>query len=378
MATGNVRERLTKNGIVYQITIDRGVNQFSGKRERQYITFKGTRRKAEAEMNRLVAEANGGNYVLNTSSTLLSAWMYQWLALYCTNLSVTSISGYEGQIKRYLDPYIGKIPLKALQNSHIQGWINALKAKGLAPKTIRNVYLNLQSAMKKAKHLKMINENPCEGTEMPKREKPKYNIYTTEEINDMLEKAKGTSMYFPLLIESMSGLRRGELLALRWGDIDLEKKVMHIHRNRVYAGGKVYEKSPKTETSIRDITFGDRMKEAFIEEYQRYLDDKEEYGVLFKDDGYVIRQWNGEPYHPQSWKCKWQRFTDAAGIPHIRFHDLRHSHCTALIESGVPIKTVQYRMGHASIQTTMDIYAHCTAKMQHDAADRMDEILFGA
>ena len=97
-----------------------------------------------------------------------------------------------------------------------------------------------------------------------------------------------------------------------------------------------------------------------------------------KDDGYVVRQWNGEPYHPQSWKCKWQRFTDAVGLQHIRFHDLRHSHCTALLESGVPMKTVQYRMGHASIQTTMDIYAHCTTKMQHDAGDRMDEILFGA
>ena len=97
--------------------------------------------------------------------------------------------------------------------------------------------MNLQSAMTKAKHLKMINDNPCEGTVMPKREKIKYNIYTVEEINEMIEKAKYTDMYFPLLLESMSGLRRGELLALRWEDIDLEKKVIHVHRNRVYAGG---------------------------------------------------------------------------------------------------------------------------------------------
>lgn len=378
MATGNVRERKTKDGIAYQIAIDHGVNQFTGKRERQYVTFKGTRRQAEAEKNRLVALANGGNYVVNTSSMLLSSWVQQWLTLYCTNLAKTSICGYEGQIKRYLDPYLGNIQLKALQNHHVQSWVNALYVKGLSPKTIRNVYLNLHSAMVKAKNLKMINDNPCDGTVLPKREKIKYNIYTTEEINDMLEKAKGTSMYFPLLLESMSGLRRGELLALRWEDIDLDKKVMHIHRNRVYAGGMVHEKPPKTETSIRDITFGDRMKEAFAEEYQKYLEDKEAYGVLFKNEGYVIRQGNGAPYHPQSWKCKWQRFTDDKGLPHIRFHDLRHSHCTALIESGVPIKTVQYRMGHASIQTTLDIYAHCTAKMQHDAADRMDEILFGA
>lgn len=376
MASGNVRERKTKNGIVYQITIEGGTDPVTGERIRQYVTFKGTRRQAEVEKNRLVAEVSGGNYVINTSPTLLSTWMQQWLCLYCNNLSVTSINGYEGQIKRYLDPYLGKIPLRALKNEHVQSWINKLLENGLSPKTIRNVYMNLQSAMTKAKHLKMINDNPCEGTVMPKREKIKYNIYTVEEINNMIEKAKYTDMYFPLLLESMSGMRRGELLALRWEDIDLEKKVIHVHRNRVYAGGKVYEKRPKTESGIRDITFGDHMKEQMIAEYERYLSDKEEYGILFHDDGYVIRQWNGRPYHPQSWKCKWQRFTDAHNLEHIRFHDLRHSHATALIENGVAMKAVQHRMGHSNISTTMDIYAHCTTKMQQDAGDRIDELLF--
>ena len=83
-----------------------------------------------------------------------------------------------------------------------------------------------------------------------------------------------------------------------------------------------------------------------------------------------------KPYHPQAWKCKWQRFTDAHDLEHIRFHDLRHSHATALIESGVSMKAVQDRMGHSNISTTMDIYAHCTTKMQKDAGDRIDEILF--
>lgn len=376
MASGNVRERKTKNGIVYQITIEGGTDPITGERVREYKTFKGTRRQAEAEKDRLVAAVSGGNYVVNTSAMQLSSWMYQWLTLYCTNLSVTTASNYEGQIQRYLDPILGKIPLRVLQNSHIQSWINKLQADGLSAKTIRNVYMNLNAALKKAKTLRMINDNPCEGTVLPKREKIRYNIYTAEEINAMLEAAKCTDMYFPLLLESMSGLRRGELLALRWADIELENKVMHIHRNRVYADGKVVEKRPKTESSIRDITFGERMKEQMLAEYERYLADKEEYGSLFHDDGYVIRQWNGKPYHPQAWKCKWQRFTDAHNLEHIRFHDLRHSHATALIESGVSMKAVQDRMGHSNISTTMDIYAHCTTKMQKDAGDRIDEILF--
>ena len=378
MASGNVRERKTKKGTVYQITIENGTDPITGERLREFITFKGTRKQAEKEKDRLVAAVNGGNYTVNTSTMQLITWMHQWMSLYCTGLSPTTLHSYEDQIRRYLEPAIGKIPLKMLQNQHVQSWVNKMQNDGLSPKTIRNVYMNLTAAMKKARTLNMINGDPCEGTVLPKRTKTKYNIYTTDEINDMLDKAKGTDMYLPLLIESMTGLRRGELLALRWEDIDLEKKVMHIHRNRVYAGGKVVEKTPKTESSIRDITFGEGLKTYLEGEYDKYFEDKYEYGSLFKDKGYVIRQWNGNPYHPQSWKCKWERFTKATGLTHIRFHDLRHSHCTALIESGIDMKTVQYRMGHSNISTTMDIYAHCTVKMQQDAGDTMDSIIFGA
>lgn len=378
MASGNVRERRTKKGIVYQITIENGVDPITGERIREYKTFKGTRRQAEAEKDRLVAAVSGGNYVVNQSPVKLSSWMYQWLSLYCADLAETTTCNYEGQIKRYIDQTIGQIPLKGLQNSHIQGWVNKLSQDGLAPKTIRNVYMNLNAALQKAKTLKMINDNPCEGTVLPKREKIQYHIYTTDELNTMLDAAKHSNMYFPLLLESMSGLRRGELLALRWQDVDFENKLIHVHRNRVYADGKVIEKAPKTQTGIRDISFGEHTKEQMLIEYERYQEDRDKYGSLFYDDGYVIRQWNGRPYHPHSWKCKWQRFMDAHELEHIRFHDLRHSHATALIENGVEMKAVQHRMGHANISTTMDIYAHCTTKMQRNAGDKIDELLFNA
>ena len=99
-------------------------------------------------------------------------------------------------------------------------------------------------------------------------------------------------------------------------------------------------------------------------------------GCMFHDDDYVICQENGKPYHPQTWKCKWERFLKREGLEHIRFHDLRHSNVTALIEAGVTMKAVSYRIGHANISTTMDIYAHCTSKMQHDAGDAIDNLIF--
>lgn len=207
MASGNVRERKTKNGIVYQITIENGTDPITGERIREYKTFKGTRKQAEAEKNRLVMAISNGNYVVNTSAIPLGSWMQEWLNLYYVNVEATTKCNYEGQITRYLIPTIGHIPLKSLQNAHIQAWINKMSADGLSPKTIRNVYMNLNSALKKAKLLKMINDNPCEGTVLPKREKPTFNIYTSDDMSAMLEAAKGTDMYFPLLIETMTSLR---------------------------------------------------------------------------------------------------------------------------------------------------------------------------
>ncbi len=375
MISGSVRERKTKNGIVYQITIENGTDPITGKRNREYATFKGTRKQAEAEKNRLIMAIEKGD-VINESPIQLGSWMQEWLHLYCVNVEATTKCNYEGQISRYLIPIIGHIPLKSLENAHIQAWVNKLSADGLSPKTIRNVYMNLNSALKKAKLLKKINDNPCEGTELPKRVKPVFKIYTSDDMSTMLEAAKGTDMYFPLLVETMTGLRRGELLALRWSDIDFDEKVIHIHRNRVYAGGKVIEKKPKTSAGVRDLTIGDRFLEALRMERTKYLCDKAEYGYEFKDQDYVVRQWNGEPYHPQSWKNKWSRFIAEHGLEHIRFHDLRHSNVTALLESGVSMKTVQYRAGHSNISTTMDIYAHCTTKMQQDAGEKMDDLFF--
>jgi len=377
MASGNVRERNTKHGKVYQITIENGRDPITGERIREYITFKGTRKQAEAEKNRLVAAVTGGNYVVNTSSLPLSVWMKEWLDLYCVNVEATTKVNYEGQINRYLPPEIGRISVKALQNAHIQAWINKMIEDGLSPKTIRNVYMNINAALKKAVLLKMINSNPCDGTVLPKRVKPQFKIYTTDEMNDMLSKAKGTCMYFPLLLETVTGLRRGELLALRWSDIDFDNRVIHITRNRVYAGRKgVIEKAPKSKAGVRNVTFGKQFLKEAIKARNDYIARKEEMGCMFHDDDYVICQENGKPYHPQTWKCKWERFLKREGLEHIRFHDLRHSNVTALIEAGVTMKAVSYRIGHANISTTMDIYAHCTSKMQHDAGDAIDNLIF--
>ena len=377
MATGNVRKRINENGTVYQLTIDYGKDPATGKRKREFKTVHGSKRQAEAELNRILAAVGSSNYVVNTSSMTLAAWMNDWIDLYCINVEESTLDNYIGQINRYIIPELGNIPLNVLTNQHVQGWINRLLERGLAPKTVRNVYMNLQAATKKAVKLRMINHDPCDGTEVPSVEKPEYTVYDATELRVMLDHAQGTDMYFPLLLESVLGLRRGELLALRWEDVDFDEGVVHIHRNRIYANHKVIEKAPKTKAGIRDIAIGSDMVEIMKEEYRKYLRDKGLYEYEFDDSGYVIRQEKGQPYHPHAWKNKWKRFLEKEELNPIRFHDLRHSNATALIEMGIDPKTVQQRMGHSTIAVTMDIYTHATAAMKRTAGEKMDAMFFG-
>lgn len=377
MASGSIREVTTKKGTVYQLTLELGSDPITGKRIRQYTTFKGTRKQAEKELNRLIHELEHWSSIINSSPVPLSTWMEQWLELYCIDLAETSRNGYKLAIQNQLNPYLGDIPLKLLRNTHIQQWINTLMKDGYAPKTIKNVYLNLRAAMNKAVELQMLPSNPCVGTKLPKIPKYEPNIYEWDEINKLLECAKGTDMYFPLLLEVSTGLRRGELLAVTWDDIDFETGNMHIHRNRVVANHKIFVKAPKSAAGVRDITLGEQLLEVLRSEYQRYQADKQEFGINFCDSRLLVRQKDGMPYHPQSWTKKWKRFQKTTGLNMNRFHDLRHSNTTALIENGVDLKTIQQRLGHSDISTTMNIYAHATKKSNREAANKMDAVIFG-
>ncbi|MBQ3178945.1 MAG: tyrosine-type recombinase/integrase [Clostridia bacterium] len=377
MASGSIRERKTKKGTSYQLTIEAGVDPITGERIRQYKTFKGTRKQAEKELSRLIQEMENGTCVTQASPVSLTNWMKQWLELYCINIEGTTRHNYDVIIRNHIEPFhIGKLPLKSLRNTHIQEWVNALVDMNLRAKTIRNSFICLKSALSKAVTLKMISYNPCEGTTLPKVEAYEASIYDQATMNRALQCAAGTEWYFILLLEISTGVRRGELAAVRWQDIDFETNIMHIHRNRVPIDGVIVEKQPKSRAGIRDIYLGDKLMEVVKQEYARYQSDKELMGDKFYDDGFVIRRKNGEPYDPMWLTYYWKKFQKDHDLPIIRFHDLRHSHTTALIESGVDIKTVQKRLGHSNVNTTLTVYAHVTKKSSKEAADKVDKMFF--
>lgn len=377
MITGHVRPNTTaKRQPSYQIVIEYDRDPVTGKRNRTFKTVHCSKKQADAMLRKMLSAAEAGE-LLEPSSMKLSDWMREWLDNYLPNLEATTRAGYEERIKTCLVPYLGAVPLKSLQTTAVQKWINDLRdEKGLAPKSIKNVYHNLDAALKKAVTLQMIPRNPCTGVELPKLEKYQAEIYNSDEITTLLKAAEGTDMYLLVLLTVSVGFRRGELAALSWDDIDFENGIIHIHSNRVIAKGKVITKAPKSKAGIRDVTIGQGLLDALKKANAQYLLNKRTYGTDFIDSNLVICQPSGKPFNPDSITQKWERFVEQKGLKHIRLHDLRHSCATAMIEAGIDPKTAQHRLGHSDVNITMNIYAHSTQTMDKKAADKMDELIF--
>lgn len=375
MATGHIRKRETKHGISYQVIVEGERDPITGRRERHYKTVNGTKKQSEAVMRKLIDEVENGG-ITTPSVTKLSTWMEEWISLYLPNLAQSTKDNYEERINNRINPYLGEIPLKSLNTAIIQSWINSLN-KELSPKSVRNIFHNLNAALKQAVKLRMIPYNPCDGTVLPKLQKYNARTYTVQETNKILRQAAGTDVYLPLLLDFSTGLRLGELMALTWDDIDFQNGKISVNKS-MYAGkGKRQIKVPKTISGIRSIDIGEKVLAVLKEEYTKHLHKKSCPEIIYKNyDNYVICNDNGIQYHPDTISKKCKKFIKNLGIKEGRFHDVRHSNATAMVESGVDIKTVQTRLGHSTISTTMNFYVHCTEKMGKKAADTIDNIIF--
>lgn len=375
----SIKKRLGRNGnVTWQLTFELGRDPVTEKRQRVFKTVKGTKKEALAVMDKMKKELERGYYV-DPADIKLEDWMAQWLETYLPNIEATTRTHYKDAIRVHIVPDLGHLMLKHLKTTDIQKWVNDMhKKKNLSPKTVRNVYLNLKAALGKAVVLRMLPYNPCEGVVLPKMKKYKATIYTVKEMNHLLDVARGTDMFVPVLLATNLGLRRGEVLALRWDHIDFDEAVVHICENKVITEEGALTKAPKSAAGIRDITLGRQVLAELKHLHAQYNRNKLAMGAKFKDSGLVFSQADGGAYRPESLTRMWSRFLEKHQLKHIRFHDLRHSCATALLEAGVDPKTVQNRLGHSDITMTLNIYAHCTQNMDRNAAQKLDDLFAGA
>lgn len=358
----------SKNYIVYLEYLDKETNKKKQKNMGSYPL----KRDATRRVNEIKEEIYKDELLL-PNEMIIKDFILDFLEKHKINLSITTYNVYMRICKKYIIPLLGDIKLCDVKPIHIQNYVDDLLDL-LSPKTLK-IHLNiLNLAFKRAYRLKLIKENVVQFVEVPKSKKFKNEIYNAEDMRILLEKCKGTSLELPIVIASGLGLRISEILGLTWNNIDFNDFTITVEKITVRDNGKVILKEPKTESSVRTIT---APKEIITMLKQLKKDrlaaklrgEKSHRELIFYDK-------NLEPIAPDVISKKFRYFLEINNLKHIRFHDLRHSHVTMLIEAKVPIKVISERVGHSNVNTTLNIYSHALKEMDQEASDKISNTLF--
>jgi len=246
---------------------------------------------------------------------------------------------------------------------------------GLSSRTVRYTHAVIYSALKQALKEQLIARNVAEAVVLPAQQKKEIRPLTTEEVHRLLSAAKDDRLYPAFLLELGSGLRRGELLGLRWQDVDLKAGVITVRQSLIRTRAGLVFQEPKTERSKRNLPLPPAVVRELKAHRARQAEEKLLLGPDYEDRGLVFCLENGKPLDPRNFTRHFELLLKKAGLPHVRFHDLRHTHATQLLGLGVHAKIVQERLGHTTISTTLDTYSHAVPGLQEEAARKLDALL---
>ena len=308
-----------------------------------------------------------------TTGQCLDVWIENYAKL---QVRASSHKTYQGFIENHIKPALGDIPLEKLTATELQRLYKYLlengrlecmesrnKPKGLSVKTVRNINQMISSALNCAVEQRLISSNPTNGCVLPKLERKEMKILPPESLGTFFEEARRSGVFELYYIDLATDLRRGELLGLKWSDIDLDKGIIHVRRQVLRQNGEVVEAPLKTKNSYRNIAIGaDAIK------VLKRMEQKDEY---------VFPSPFGGPMSPDSVLHMLQRVLKRAGLERIHFHDLRHTFSVLALQNGVDVKTLSAMLGHYSAGFTLDTYAHVTTSMQKQAANAVGSFLSG-
>lgn len=375
---GHIRERSPGK---WAIVLD--LYDETGKRRRKWHSFSGTKRQAQEECARLVTALKAGNYVEPTKQTV-AEFLDEWLTFIKPSVSQKTHERYTEILRKGVAPLLGDVTLAKLKTDRIDAAFSKALSEGrrdgqggLSPRTVHHMRRVLIKALNQAVVWDRLVKNPAHASTPPKVERKPMLAYDAKQTAELLEAMRPTRMFAPVLLAVMCGLRRGEIAALRWRNVDLESRIISIVESAEQTVEGVSYKEPKSGNT-RTVALSVGVAEQLKAHRARQAEELLRLGLRPNASSFVVSQVDGRPLQPRSITHEWVRLIEKTSLPRIRFHDLRHTHASQMLAAGVHPKVASERLGHSTIGITLDLYSHVMPGMQADAAEQVDAAIRGA
>ena len=340
---------------------------------RKYLYGK-TRKEVHDKLQKALQEQQEGTLPTGPAQTLKQYLEYWLEEVHKPAIRLSSYVKYRRLIHIHILPALGQVQLQKLAPQQVQSLYKKKGEGGLSPKMINSIHGVLHKALENAVRWKLVSRNVCDLVSPPRLVKREIQTLTVEQAHQLLEVARGRRMEAILILAITTGMRRGELLALRWQDIDLESQSLQVRRTVDFLAGYggYIETEPKTAKGRRRLTLSPLVIDVLKRHRREQLELRLKAGEKWEERDLVFTGLQGNYLNPRYILKMFARVLEDAGLPHLRFHDLRHSAATLLLGMGVHPKVVQEILGHSTIAMTLDIYSHVLPSLQKEAMEKWD------
>ena len=335
-----------------------------------------TKREAVIAKNNMLYEINKGLYVHN-SKMGMDELLQKWMKKKKREVQETTLSTYEVLVKKHISPYFKGKSIQSIKPITIEGFYDHLyDESNLSGTSVQKVHQLLKGCFDYAKKMELIAKSPLESIDRPKRDSSEVEVWDKEEVRLFLEKTQDDPFHVAYLLGAIEGMRMGEVLGLRWKDIDIESKTLCIRQTLTFDGKKL-KPGAKNKSSQRTIGLTNETVDRLKNHKAQQDTIKEEFGSAYQDMDLVVCTSLGTPVNPSNLRRSFNRNIKTLGMKKIRFHGLRHSHATICLSLNVHPKIVSERLGHSDIRVTLNTYSHLLPSIQNKAVDQISQAIFG-
>lgn len=386
---GHIRKRThtTKSGketVNWYVIVDLGRDVNDKRRQKWHGGFR-TRKEAEVARTKIVRDLHDGTYTEPTKLTLREWVEEKWLPTVRTQVKPSTFESYRRNMSHHALPTLGGRSIRDIGPSQLNALYGELLSTGrrngsggLSAKTVRYIHTIIHKALADALDAGLVATNAAERAKPPRPRAAtttELRVWTPGELRRFLDFVVEHRLEAAWHVSAMTGMRRGEVLGLRWADVDLDNARIHVRRALVSVAYKLVMSTPKNHRP-RVVDLDPGTLEQLRLHHKRQIEERTEWGSDYEDGDLVFCKENGVPLHPQTYTQAFERLVGTANFPKIRLHDLRHTHATIALGAGVPTKVISERLGHESPAFTLKQYAHVIPGMQAEAAAQVANIVF--